>query len=139
MAEKKQYRTRQKGEILAYLQTIPGQHITAAEICRHFRENGQSIGTATVYRQLEHLIGEGLVNKYIVDEGSSACFEYIDPARNCHRPSCYHCKCERCGRLFHVSCEEIAQLQVHMEAEHGFRIDPQRTVFYGICAECRGE
>ena len=139
MAEKKQYRTRQKDELLGYLQTIPGKHVTAAQICRHFHESGRTIGTATVYRQLEHLVDEGLVNKYIVDEGSSACYEFIDPAHNCHKPACFHCKCERCGRLFHVSCEEIVQLQAHMEAEHGFRIDPLRTVFYGICEECREE
>ena len=73
------YKTKHREEILNYLKTIPGVHFTAADICRHFREQGKNIGTSTVYRQIEQLVSEGLVKKYIIDESSSACFEYIDP------------------------------------------------------------
>ena len=45
-------------------------------------------------------------------------------------------KCEKCGKLLHMDCSEITELNEHLKAEHGFTIDPLRTVFYGICAEC---
>lgn len=136
MPEKPKYRTRQREELIAYLKTVPGQHVTAADVCDHFRKKGSSIGTATIYRQLERMVEDGTVNKYIIDKNSSACFEYIDP-ENCHHPVCYHCKCEKCGKLIHLECGELQQVQAHVLVDHGFLVDPMRTVFYGICGDCR--
>ncbi|MBR1506617.1 MAG: transcriptional repressor [Eubacterium sp.] len=138
MAEKK-YKTKQREELESYLKTIPEKHFTVQDICAHFREEGRNIGTTTVYRQLERLMEEGRVNKYILDESSSACFEYINTESKCHHPSCYHMKCEKCGKLYHLDCHEIEDLTSHLKEHHGFTVDPFRTVFYGICAECSGE
>ncbi len=136
MAEKSKYRTKHREDLIAYLKTVPGRHVTAADVCDHFRRQGRSIGTATVYRQLERMVEDGTVNKYIIDKNSSACFEYIGP-EHCHQPVCYHCKCEKCGKLIHLECGELAQVQAHVLADHGFLVDPMRTVFYGICEDCR--
>ena len=136
MAEKTKYRTKQREDLIAYLKAAPGRHVTAADVCAHFRGLGRPIGTATVYRHLESMVEDGTVNKYIIDKNSSACFEYIGP-EVCHHPVCYHCKCEKCGKLIHLECGELAQVQQHVLADHGFMVDPMRTVFYGICAECR--
>ena len=133
------YKTRQKEELLAYLKTVPGRHVTAADVCAHFTAEGRPIGTTTVYRQLERMVQEGLVNKYFLDETTGACFEYIDAGSSCHHPVCYHCKCERCGRLFHLECGELSHLTEHLASEHGFQVDPFRTVFYGVCEACRGQ
>ncbi len=136
MAEKSRYRTRQREDLISYFRTAPGQHKTAADVCEHFRQQGHVIGTATVYRQLERMVEEGILNKYIIDKNSSACFEYVDPDE-CHQPVCYHCKCERCGNLIHLECEELDFVKEHVLIEHGFTVDPKRTVLYGVCADCR--
>ena len=52
MSEKMMYKTRQREELLQYMADRKGEHITAGEICKYFKENGKNIGTATVYRQL---------------------------------------------------------------------------------------
>lgn len=137
MSGKNPYKTRQREELLAYLESAPGQHITAADITEHFRRRGRSIGTATVYRQLERMVDEGLLNKYIIDMNSPACFEYMGPASHAGEGPCFHCKCERCGRLLHLHCEELEGLSAHIAGRHGFQIDPLRTVFYGLCEDCR--
>ena len=36
----------------------------------------------------------------------------------------------------HVHCDMIKDIEHHMSQEHGFKIDPFRTVFYGTCQEC---
>ena len=136
MAQRMQYRTRQQDELLSYLKTVAGKHVTVADVCEHFRSIGAAIGTTTVYRQMDNLVARGLVNKYVTDGVNAACYEYIAPVENCCRPVCYHCKCEQCGKLIHMECEEIAALREHMKAKHGFVIDPLRTVFYGLCEEC---
>ncbi len=137
MRVKVQYKTRQREELLDYLKSISGSQVTAGEVYEHFISRGSSIGKTTVYRALERLVEEGLVNKYIIDETSAARFEYIEREERCHRPVCFHCKCEECGRLIHLECGEMVHMQAHLLDEHGFTIDPLRTVFYGICADCR--
>ena len=129
------YKTRQYGDIVSFLQSKKGCHVTAGDVCCHFEQSGKKIGKATVYRQLDRLVEEGVINKYLIDENSGACFEYVDRENDCHE-ECYHCKCEKCGKLIHLECHEIGQLSDHLSGHHGFKIDPKRTVFYGICSEC---
>ena len=135
MAEKNQYRTKQRENLLSFLAEHPHTHFTAADICEHFRTGEQKIGTTTVYRQLERLVSEGQVKKYQFEEGDSACFEYIGEKED--TVPCYHLKCEVCGRLIHLECREITMFEQHITEHHGFLIDPKRTVFYGICQDCR--
>ena len=106
--------------------------------CRcFFKEQGITIGTTTVYRNLEKMVEQGMVAKYNVDGTSSACFEYLGAEEHCHKTSCFHCKCEKCGKLIHLHCEDVVKLEQHLMDSHGFQMDPCRTVFYGICEECR--
>lgn len=136
MGTKGEYKTRQHDELLRYMRASAGQHITAADVCEHFRGCGHTIGTATVYRQLEKMVDAGLVTKFIIDGTSPACFQYVGDAHEDGEETCYHCKCESCGKLIHMHCDEIPELHRHIRSEHGFVIDPMRTVFYGLCADC---
>ena len=82
------------------------------------------------------MVAEETVAKYVVDGTSGACFEYTG-GQQAEKESCYHCKCEKCGKLIHLHCEDVVKLEQHLMDSHGFRMDPCRTVFYGICEECR--
>ena len=33
----------------------------------------------------------------------------------------------------------LDELSTHLKDAHGFRIEPSRTVLYGLCAKCAGE
>ena len=107
MNVRNQYNTRQRSRLLEYMQTVPGEHFTAKDVCDYFQSCGTPIGVATVYRQLERMVEEGL-----------------------------HCKCEKCGKLIHLHCEELVQIRSHLKEEHHFTLDPLRTVFYGLCEDC---
>ena len=95
-----------------------------------------AISKATIYRQLESLVDEGILNKYVLDPNSPACFEYVDENSHAGPDVCFHCKCEKCGKLIHLHCDELKEIQNHLYNEHRFRMDPIRTVFYGLCDEC---
>ena len=136
MNNKSTYRTKQREELKNYLANKAGEHFTVGEVCQHFRSRGQNIGTTTVYRQLERMVDEGLVNKYIIDANSPACFEFVSDEHHHHGETCFHCKCEKCGKLIHLRCEELEGISGHLAEHHGFRLNPMRTVFYGICEEC---
>ncbi len=136
MEKRSVYKTKQREKLLNYLEGAKGKHITVADACGFFRSQGETIGQATVYRQLEKLVDEGIVNKYIIDMNSPACFEYTGGS-HCSEETCFHCKCEKCGKLIHMHCDELNELESHLYEHHQFRMDPKRTVFYGICDDCQ--
>ncbi len=136
MNSRSKYNTRQKEDLLAYLESTAGSHITAADVCEHFRELGSPISQATVYRRLEKLVDEGIIGKYTIDVNSPACFEYMGEHSHSDEGSCFHCKCSKCGRLIHMHCDELDGIGEHLLEHHGFMLDPRRTVFYGLCGEC---
>ena len=135
MAGKTGYRTRAQEDLMAYLKATPGAHHTAAELREHFREAGAPIGTATIYRRLEKFVDEGSIQKYFIGNGESACDVYTDHSGECGTH--FHCKCERCGCLIHLDCEELREIRSHLKEHHGFEWNAGKTVFYGLCDKCR--
>ena len=131
------YKTKQREILIEYLEKFQGKHITASDVYEYFRSQGESIGQSTIYRQLESLVDEGIINKYIIDGNSPACFEYV--GNDHHHDAgevCYHCKCQKCGKLIHLNCDELEKIQEHLFKDHRFKLDPIRTVFYGLCENC---
>ena len=47
MANKMQYVTHQRKDMLDYFQSVGGKHVTAADICECFRQSGKKIGMTT--------------------------------------------------------------------------------------------
>lgn len=131
------YKTKQMKELCTFLKSVQGNHVTVNEIYEYFQTNGIAVGTTTIYRHLEKMVNEGVVAKYVVDGNSSACFEYIGSHESEDQTVSYHCKCEKCGRLVHLQCNEVESLKQYMMNHHGFEMDALRTVFYGICSECK--
>ena len=134
--QKSGYKTKQQDFLFSYLKEMKGKHFTAEEVREHFVSKNIQIGIATIYRQLEKLVADGTLQKYFIDEHSAACFEYSGDDCKAEVPH-FHLKCEQCGNLFHVECEEIQELSEHLQKEHGFAINPFRTVLYGICNACK--
>ena len=128
------YMTRQQGAVLACIASCPVGRATAMELAQRLRQEGQSVGLSTVYRQLEKLVSQGKVHKLLTEEG--ACYQYCDQARH---TDCFLLQCEGCGTIFHMDCSHLGELYQHLEREHHFRIDPRRTLFYGLCESCGRE
>lgn len=130
MSEKGGYNTRSLKLVERTLRECSGAHLTAEDITSRLRAQGERIGSATVYRNLEKLRLAGKVRKFI--GGDSACFSYTD--EGCHEH--FHLKCSSCGRLIHIECGHIDELSRHIKSEHGFAVDKGKTVLYGLCGEC---
>lgn len=127
-----QYRTAQRNRILEYLMENSDRHITVEDCTVALRQSGKTVGQTTVYRFMEKLVEEGRVRKFTSD-GIAACFQYIDSTA-CH--SHFHLKCLTCGKLIHLSCSYLEQLEQHVRHEHDFTIHSGRTIFYGVCHDC---
>ncbi len=127
------YHTKQKDLILECLKARGG-HMTAQDVIRALADAGHGVGSATVYRRLDRLVESGEARKFVVDEKLGACYQYAGNDGECERHS--HLMCVRCGKLIHLSCGFINEMDEHIWREHGFRVDSARTVFYGVCAQC---
>lgn len=135
---KSAYKTKQQELLLCYLEEHKGLHFTAEDVRAHFAQKEISMGTATIYRHLERMVAEGSLNKYVIDEHSAACFEYTGCQGDgkSKKEQHFHLKCEQCGALIHLECEELCQIRTHLFKNHGFILNPLRTVFWGLCASC---
>ncbi|OWV23919.1 Fe2+/Zn2+ uptake regulation protein [Fibrobacter sp. UWB2] len=130
------YKTKQQELLLSCFKAMQGRHFTAEDVATYFQKQNISIGIATIYRQIEKFVAMGVVQKYFLGEQNAACFQYM--GEECHKEvSHFHLKCEKCGTLIHLECHDLEQLSSHLMAEHGFALDPFRTVFYGLCENCR--
>ncbi len=129
------YKTWQKEIILEFFQNHADAHTTAAQAVAQLHAQGYKIAPSTVYRCMERLENEGVLRKYVIDEQSAACWQYIAGSGQCRNH--FHLKCTGCGVLIHVDCEELDALAGHILTHHGFEIDHLKTVLYGTCTACR--
>lgn len=130
------YNTTQKEKLLDYLINNKDKHTSAQEIDNYLRSVGSPVGMATIYRQLDRLVESGTVRKFVIDGKTSACYQYIENEKECHEH--FHLKCRSCGKLIHLSCNRLMDINNHIAQHHGFIIDPSQTVFYGSCSDCIG-
>ena len=126
------YMTRQQQAVLKCIESCPGGRATAMDLMQMLRQEGQTVGLSTVYRQLAKLVAQGKVHKLLTEEG--ACYQYCD--KTVHR-DCFLLQCEGCGAIFHMDCSHLGELYGHLLESHGFAINPRRTMFYGLCGKCR--
>ena len=126
--------TRQKALILKTLSESKN-HLTAEEIIDILKNNEEKVGRATVYRYLKELEESGRVRKYSLGEKGCACYQFVGDGSECHEH--YHLMCEGCGKLEHIESDVIKSFSESALKKFGFEIDKGRTIFYGICKNCK--
>ena len=134
MARSVNYNTRQREAILNYILSLKDTHVTAAQIAEHFECENVPIGRTTIYRHLDKLVGDGLLRRYITDGISGACYQHVDSDENCRVHM--HLKCEDCGKLQHLDCDALNDIERHFLDKHAFTINAMKTVLYGKCGNC---
>ncbi len=134
MSHSSGYKTKQREAILKYLLEHKDTHVTVNQISDYMTENGTPVGITTIYRHLDKLLEQESVRKYEMGSNNCACFQYAGSNTQCHEH--FHLKCEKCGCLIHLECGHLNQIYQHIYQDHGFQINPFRTVFYGLCSEC---
>ena len=119
------YSTKQKDVILNVISEI-GRDFSIKDI---FDKVSDSTSLTTIYRLIEQLEDEGVVEKI----GNN--YQYIEKCGCNH----FYLKCEKCGRLIHVECKFVEELQHHIEKDHKFLLNKDRIIINGICKNCLEE
>lgn len=128
------YKTKQKTAIMQCIERMGDKHFTIDELCDTLNKKGETVGRTTVYRFVEKLSGDGVLRKFVMPQGESSCYQYVGDNNHCNEH--FHLKCERCGSLIHIDCDEMSALAEHIKEHHGFYLNPLKTVIYGVCEDC---
>jgi Fur family ferric uptake transcriptional regulator len=130
------YETKHKKTVEDIFSSNKGECFTAENIVSILKEQGYSVGVATVYRQLDALVKKGKVAKIPTQSGSFL-YQFEDCNRCIHQHSSL--MCISCGKVIHMDCNELSKLSSHIKSHHVFQLDLYKTVLYGKCSECSEE
>ena len=125
------YRTHGKESILTLLRDHPDTCFSVEQIHRSMGDDAP--GQSTVYRLCGMLVKNGDVKKFPDPSKEGYVFQY---AKDRHCDGHIHMQCQKCGRIFHLSCRMNDELSEHLYASHGFRVDLSKSILYGYCSEC---
>lgn len=128
------YKTSQHEALLDFFRSGSKEQYSSEEIITALCADG-SLGKSTLYRQLSRMTEEGELRRF--HEGKRVLYQYAHQHSGCEGH--FHLKCQGCGRLIHLSCNQVSGLAQHISSAHGFTLDLKQSVLYGLCEGCRGK
>ena len=127
-----EYKTWQRDTIDTLISQIGERHFTADEIYLLLSREERKVGKTTIYRYLERLVSEGRLKRFRHEDGVSAYYQVVGDGCDEH----FHLKCITCGRVIHLECSHLAELNSHIAEEHNFMVDSSKVILYGCCVNC---
>lgn len=121
-------RTRSQERILTLLKSL-NRAISAQDIYVELRNRSQNVGLATVYRALEALKLDGLVQVRTLASGESL---YSSVQQDKH-----HLTCLQCGKSIAINQCPVHELEHQLHQSHQFKIFYHTLEFFGLCDRCQ--
>ena len=107
------------------------EHRDAEEIFFTLQKRGLGISRATVYRTIDVLVKNKLIDKLDIGDGRAR-FEYNE--KYLHHD---HLVCTRCGKIVEFYNDEIEELQNEIAKQYKFTLLDNRHQLFGICKDCQ--
>ncbi len=120
--------TKQRQLILEELSKVTS-HPTADDMYQVLRKKMPRISLGTVYRNLEILYENGIIQKLDVGGTQKRFDANIIPH--------YHIRCTICGRVADIHIEPHMELETEAKKVTDFDIIQHRVEFLGICPQCK--
>lgn len=133
----KDYHTPYKTWILQYFENHSDDSVSASAILSEMRKEGMPINQATVYRNLDRLEESGKIRGHRLNKKEEKYYQYLRPGHDCTHH--LHLYCRKCGKVIHLDCAFMQEIQEHLMKEHGFALDCGDSVLVGLCETCRKE
>ncbi|WAL62203.1 Fur family transcriptional regulator [Thermocoleostomius sinensis] len=124
----KSHYTRSQERILTLLKSL-NRAISAQDIYVEMRNRNQSMGLATVYRSLEALKLEGVVQVRTLANGESL-YSLIQEDR-------HHLTCLQCGASIPINECPVHELENQLHQSYQFKIFYHTLEFFGLCTQCQ--
>lgn len=114
--------------ILATLERVGG-FASAQEVHRSMVRDGEKIGLTTIYRGLQSLVDEKLID-LLRREGGEAIY------RMCGETHHHHLICRSCGRTEEIASAVIEKWAASQGLIRGFREVGHSVELFGLCNNC---
>lgn len=124
--------TAQRRAILGVIETA-SKHLDAGQILRKARRRDASVDRSTVYRTLELLKRQGLIDELDLMHLNGDGHYYERRLGRDH----IHMACLRCGRITEFVSETFEALKKQLERDCRFHIVVSRLEVGGYCSGCR--
>lgn len=131
----KEYHSRYRIRILQYFEEQPDRRMSAAGVYEKMTEEGMHVNLATVYRNLDRLVQDQMLIALKAPEEEEKYYQYMRPGLKCAEH--LHLCCSRCGKVIHLNCGFMREIQEHLMEDHGFLLDCGESMLTGLCSECR--
>lgn len=137
MQEPQGRRTRQKKAVMTALQKC-NDFISAQDMYQLLRDEGCNIGLATIYRQLNDLADQGVLDT--VQLHSQQLFRLCDGRQGREHSEGsdhhhHHLICQKCNKTIEIDAPYEAWLE-RLANEHHFVVTSHTFEVFGLCDQC---
>lgn len=115
-------------KVIAILERVGG-FASAKEIYQLLLKNGDTVGLTTIYRALQSLVDDKLIDQLRREDGEAI-------YRLCGESHHHHLVCKKCGDTVEIEGGAIEKWAKNMASEFGFREVDHLAEIFGICSKC---
>ena len=106
--------------------------LTAPEIFDRLRSTDRRVGIASVYRVLDLLTSEGLVQRIDIGSGIARYEPVLSDGEHHH-----HIVCDACGKVEAFEDPGLEKAIHRVEQTSGYAVAGHDVVLHGACSNCR--
>lgn len=117
-----------------YLRQHSEHSFSAYDVNDYMQANGIQVNLTTIYRNLDKLTECGEIMKYKTAEDECCRYQCTKPHAHCGAH--IHMQCRQCGKIFHLECQFMQELERHLDEHHRFKLECPGSVLVGLCSEC---
>lgn len=132
-----EYRTRYRDWLKGYFAAHTDERIRARDIYQQMTREGLHVNLATVYRNLDRLAKEQVLQCHKTADEDEKFYQVMRPKMGC--ADHLHLLCSRCGKIIHLNCGFMGEISSHLMEEHGFELNCGQSILIGLCEDCRKE
>jgi len=115
-------------KVISVLERVGG-FASAQELYQMLRRDGDGIGLTTVYRALQSLLDDKMIDLLRREDGEAI-------YRLCGDNHHHHLVCRSCGSTVEIEGSSVEKWAEAISQEHGFREVGHAVELFGLCQSC---
>jgi Fur family ferric uptake transcriptional regulator len=128
----RQRATKQGAAVRDTLRTAGGFR-SAQDVYTRLRSDGEAVGLSTVYRHLQSLVDDGVVDVIHTPDGE-ATYRYCGDAEEQRHH--HHLVCRACGRTEEIEGRAVEKWAGEVARDHWYADVDHTVELFGVCPDC---
>ena len=129
------YKTKNKEYIVDVLKEHEDIILSVEDIHSYLLKKNKNMNITTIYRNLEKLASNNTILKFPSENGLKS--QYQLKNHDCAMHDHIHLQCSQCGKIIHLDCNFMTEINEHLNKYHNFDLSTQSSILFGLCEDCR--